>query len=340
MVKKRISFIVFAGIAACLLAAQIFTAPAAAQSGGAVILFDPQTLEIGLDQVEKIDLILDNASDIYALDLRGSFDPRVVELVDMDLKQDGVQMVPGNFPKPDFLVRNSGDNSAGTFMYVLTQVNPTPPANGKGVVLSLYFKGKLNGQSSKLAVTFIESADRRGNKLPVKAAEISLKVVAPRPPTLVPPSMLADGESGMPGSNQNGQAAEGDAGANGLGGSNGGLEGAADGQSAATDGAGNGTGDPAGAGLSPTGDIQSGAAGQTDDSRPGSSDRQATQSAGPLSFFIPGFTDPAQSSQLLEYIALGGFGGAILLLFTSGLIVLRRQRTTAKTNKKPETPHE
>ena len=339
MTHKTNSFIVFAAIIICLLAAQIFTAPATAQTGGAILLFDPKAPEIGLDQVEKVDLILDNASDIYALDLRGSFDPRAVELVDMDLKQDGVQMVPGNFPKPDFLVRNTADNAAGTFMYVLTQVNPTPPASGKGVVLSLYFKGKINGQSSKLAVTFVESADRRGNKLPVQSAEISLKVVAPRPPTMVPPSMLADSGSGMPGSNQNEQSPEGDAGANGLD-NNGGQGGTVDGQSAAVGGSGNAAEDTEDAGLSTSGGVGSSADGQMDYSRPDSSDLQTTQSTGPLSFFIPGLTDSTQSSQLLEYTALGSFGGAILLLCTAILVVLRRQRTTTKTNKKPETPHE
>jgi hypothetical protein len=39
-------------------------------------------------------------------------------------------MIPGDLIKPDFAVRNLADNDAGTLLFVITQVNPTPPASG------------------------------------------------------------------------------------------------------------------------------------------------------------------------------------------------------------------
>ncbi len=173
------------------LAALLPAIPVQAKSGTAALRFSPNVQKIGEGQVEKVDLILEDARGIYALDVRGAFDPLAVEIVDMDSQQEGVQMTPGSFPKPDFVVRNIADNTAGTFMYVLTQVNPTPPATGEGVVLSIYFRGKANGKSSRLAVNFVESADRRGSKLVVQPDESKLLVVKPKSPTPTPRIMAS-----------------------------------------------------------------------------------------------------------------------------------------------------
>ena len=171
---------------------------AAAQAGGATLRSEPATLEVGAGQVETLQLILDDAVDVYGIEIRASFDPSVAEVADADPGKAGVQMIPGDFIKPDFLVRNTADNEAGTLQYVITQVNPTEPVSGSGVVLSIMFLGKEEGGQADLVIDFVDIVDRRGVKLEVSAQDGVLAVVAPKPPTPTPVPTAAP--SATPGS--------------------------------------------------------------------------------------------------------------------------------------------
>ena len=156
------------------------------QVGEALVSTDPIRLEIGAGQVEILKIRLENADKIYGIDLQATFDPAVVEVVDADSEQTGVQMLPGAFLKPDFVARNLVDNTNGTLRYVITQLKPTPVATGTGIVLRIYFLGKTQGASSKLTFTSAVIADRRGNKQAVTTRGADLVIVAPNPPTPTP----------------------------------------------------------------------------------------------------------------------------------------------------------
>jgi hypothetical protein len=151
--------------------------PASAQETLAVVRPDPLVLEIGEGQAGALDIVLENAQDVYAIDVRASFDPDVLEVVDADPNRDGVQMVPGAFLKPDFLVRNVADNQAGTLWYALTQVNPSLPATGTGVLFSVRLRGKTAGRS-QLKIGFVEMANRRGGLLAVQPQDGTIRVTA------------------------------------------------------------------------------------------------------------------------------------------------------------------
>lgn len=155
----------------------------------AVIRPDPPRLDIGEGQVETIAIVLEGAQDVYAIDVQASFDPAVVEVVDADPNQEGIQLIPGDFVKPDFAVRNTADNVAGTLQYVVTQVNPTEPASGAGIVVSILFRGKALGAQSELTITAVQIADRRGMKLDIQPQMSALTVVAPKPETPTPTSV-------------------------------------------------------------------------------------------------------------------------------------------------------
>jgi hypothetical protein len=155
----------------------------AAQDSGAVVRPQVSTLDIGQGQVETINVILENAQDVYAVDVSATFDPAIVEVVDSDPAREGVQIIPGPFPQPDFLVRNIADNEAGTLRYVTTQVSPTLPMTGAGVVFSVQFRGKVLGQQSALVIESVQLADRHGVKLAVSPQDGVLNIVPPKPPT-------------------------------------------------------------------------------------------------------------------------------------------------------------
>jgi len=153
---------------------------------GTVVRPDPTVLEIGQGQVETVNIILENAQDVYAIDVQASFDPAAVEVVDADAGRDGVQMIPGDFVKPDFAVRNTADNAAGTLQYVITQVNPTEPVSGTGTVFSIQLRGKVLGAQSELKIDSVQIANRRGVKLSVQPQDGTLTVVPPKPETPTP----------------------------------------------------------------------------------------------------------------------------------------------------------
>jgi hypothetical protein len=146
------------------------------QTGQTVVRPDPLVFEVGIGQVKTLDILLENAVNVYGIDVRGQFDPQAVEMVDSDPAKDGVQMLPGSFPSPDFVVINATENITGTFQFVTTQVNPTPPANGNGIVLSLQIRGKSIGESA-FVINYVETADRYGVSLPVTPQNGTIRVV-------------------------------------------------------------------------------------------------------------------------------------------------------------------
>ena len=181
-----VNFRFFGGISVLALVLLAPFRAVSAQGGGTLVRPDPIVLEVGEGQIETLQILLVNAINIYGIDLQASFDPSVVEVVDADSKQSGVQMTPGGFLKPDFVVRNVADNRAGTLQYVATQLNPTPPANGGGVVLLIKFRGKAIEARSKFTIISVQIADRRGVKQPVTVQDADLIIVPQKPPTLTP----------------------------------------------------------------------------------------------------------------------------------------------------------
>jgi hypothetical protein len=172
----------FLGWIVMLALASGFTA-GIVQTGSAQVCTDPVRLEIGAGQVETLQVMLVNAKKIYGIDLQATFDPAVVQIMDTDPKHVGIQMTPGTFLKPDYSVRNSADNKTGLLRYVITQVNPTPPASGKGVLLTIQFQGKTAGTTSAFTITSVTIADRRGNKQPVTLQGAELVIVSQKTAT-------------------------------------------------------------------------------------------------------------------------------------------------------------
>jgi hypothetical protein len=107
-----------------------------------VIKVAPQTLKVRVGKQTTADLAIEGVSDLYGVQLRIRFDPEALEVVDADPSQEGIQIEPGTFPAPDYIVLNSADNQAGTIVYALTQMPPSEPGNGDGVIARITFQGK------------------------------------------------------------------------------------------------------------------------------------------------------------------------------------------------------
>ena len=177
--NRHISFRAIAAFLVILNLVLLVAVPAwAVEAGGAVVRPEPLALDIAPGQVATVDILLEDASDVYGIDVRAHFDPAVIEIIDADAGKDGIQMKPGGFPKPEFLVRNTADNGAGTLNYVTTQISPTLPATGAGVVFSVQLRAKAAGETS-LTLDSVEMANGKGQMLPVTVKSGTIRVIAP-----------------------------------------------------------------------------------------------------------------------------------------------------------------
>lgn len=177
------ALLVCSGIALLLAASP--AGPAAAEGAPAVIRLDPASLTLEPEQTGHVTVTLQGARDLYGIDVGLVFDPAVVEVVDADPATDGVQIAAGQIPAPDFIASDAADNTLGRMRYTVTQVNPTPPAAGDGVVFSFDVRAKAAG-TSLLEVRFAEAADRDGMALPLRTENGAVVVDGGPPPTAAP----------------------------------------------------------------------------------------------------------------------------------------------------------
>ncbi len=172
---------------AALLVAPLAAHEAAAQANTRVVV-SPVSALVGEGQTATVEVRVENVQDLYGLDIRIGFDPAVVEVVDADAQQTGVQVRPGDLLSVDFMIRNTVDNAQGTIWYALTQLNPSEPVSGSGTAFIILFQGKQRGATSALTITYQKMSTRAGEAIPADVVNGEIRVVEPAqaPPTPTP----------------------------------------------------------------------------------------------------------------------------------------------------------
>ena len=85
------------GIGAIVGLTLLLALPVAGQGQGAIVRIDPVMVEVAAGQTATVKFVLADAQNAYGINVRASFDPQVVEVVDADPGKDGVQLSPGDF---------------------------------------------------------------------------------------------------------------------------------------------------------------------------------------------------------------------------------------------------
>lgn len=124
----------------------------------------PQTRQARVGEDVTVELRLEQVAELYGTEIHLTFDPNVVQVVDADPTQEGVQIEPGVFPQPDFVVQNAADNQLGQVDYALTQLPPTEPGEGDGVVARITFRAQKAGMSQIYLERFM-LANTRGESI-------------------------------------------------------------------------------------------------------------------------------------------------------------------------------
>ncbi|MFQ5342312.1 MAG: hypothetical protein ACE5F6_12270, partial [Anaerolineae bacterium] len=109
----------------------------------------PADKRIEVDGATTVEIRIRDVTDLFASEIVLEFDPAVIEVLDADPGQSGIQIQAGTFPNPlsGFVATNQADNGAGTVLYAVTLVNPRPPVSGSGPLAFITFRGKGAGDS-------------------------------------------------------------------------------------------------------------------------------------------------------------------------------------------------
>lgn len=134
-----------------------------AQGSAEVGVFQAYSLAPG-SRIE-IPIEVRGVQDLYAIDLELQFDPAILGAEDADPNLAGIQAALGTFLDAGLLLVNEIDLDTGVVRFVMSQVNPSEPKSGDGILLVLYLTAKTAGESN-LMVNSITLSDRFGVEIP------------------------------------------------------------------------------------------------------------------------------------------------------------------------------
>jgi PKD repeat protein len=148
------------------------TASAYAGSGPRVRLSEEQ-INLGTGNERTLSVLAENIPPVYGVDVRLTFDPAILEVVDADETAPGVQSAHGGFidPSRSFILQNQADNENGTVDYALTLLHPAPPAAGYGEVVRITFRAKADGWAT-VVLDDVLFGTQSGQTLPPAQASI------------------------------------------------------------------------------------------------------------------------------------------------------------------------
>ena len=130
-------------------------------------------------------IMINNITDLYGFDLRISFDPTILQVLDLDASQAGTQILQGDFLENGFLILGTVDNTKGTIRYATTQIRPQTPKSGSGVLLKILFSPVSTGVSA-INFNHPQFATNQGILIPVQTEAGMIEVTQPGPGTTCP----------------------------------------------------------------------------------------------------------------------------------------------------------
>ncbi len=153
---------------------------------------------IDVGGVTTLEVRIRDIEGLFAAEILVEFDPNILEVLDADTGQSGVQIGTGTFPDPldGFVAANRVDNAAGTILYAVTLISPSPPVNGAGALAFITVRGKMQGDS---AMTFQRATLSNIDAIRIPALVNNAIVHVGPPPTPTPTITLTPTSTATPG---------------------------------------------------------------------------------------------------------------------------------------------
>ena len=179
---------------ACLLLSFLGSSRLAATvwaKGPTTVSIAPASQEIFLGGTGTTGILVEGVTDLYGFEFEITFDPAILEVVDADPGKEGIQIEAGDFLNPDWTLDNTVDNDNGTIAYALSQMNPTPPKNGGGILATITWRDKTVG-TSPIHFAHVMLGATEGMEIPASAEDGQIVVVpAQAPPAATPTGTAA-----------------------------------------------------------------------------------------------------------------------------------------------------
>jgi len=195
----RVLPVILIASVACLLLVSIVSTPApleAAPNADALVRTAPVVVTTTTNAISvPVDIMIENVNGLYGADVRLTFDPALLAVQDANPGQAGIQIGLGPLLTSGtyFVVINAADNVSGTIRLALTQLNPTEPVTGSGVLAHITFKPVGPTGVSSIHFTQVELASRTGNPIPATTQDGTI-AIQPTPADLSKSAKLASAE--------------------------------------------------------------------------------------------------------------------------------------------------
>lgn len=164
--------------------------PTSPPDDGGVVSVDPVSRSIAVGETAAVDIDIADVFKLFGADVRITFNPAVVRVVDAQDTVRGVQIEPGPFPDlagEGFIVRNEADNLSGMAIYAGTLLRPATPVSGSGSLARIVFQCVTAG-TSPVRLESVTWADASANPIPgtVQNGLVTCVVKPAFTPTLTP----------------------------------------------------------------------------------------------------------------------------------------------------------
>ena len=151
----------------------------AAPNTDALVRMDPVAVSTNTAAISvPVDIMIDNVNGLYGADVRLTFDPSLLAVQDADPGKTGIQIGLGPLLASGtyFVVINTADNVSGTIRLALTELNPTLPVTGSGVLAHVVFQPVGLIGASSIHFTQAQLAARTGNSIPVTTQDGTIDI--------------------------------------------------------------------------------------------------------------------------------------------------------------------
>jgi hypothetical protein len=118
-------------------------------NGEVWVRLSADAVDVTVGEEFTLDVLVENAPEIYGVDVQLKYDQTILEVVDMDAEQDGIQIIPGSFldPEQSFPLQNEADNQTGVIDFAATLLSPAPAVQGDGILCQVRFRAIADGHA-------------------------------------------------------------------------------------------------------------------------------------------------------------------------------------------------
>lgn len=144
--------------------------------------FVPPAATVRVGDTLELDLRLADVRDLYAGQVEVTYDPAVLEIVDQNALQPGIQVTPGDFVAPFSTTRNVVDTVNHKILFTFSRVGAQPGVSGSGTVVRVTVRG-LGAGTSALGLAGTLLSDPNSREIARVATDGAVTVVSGQPGT-------------------------------------------------------------------------------------------------------------------------------------------------------------